>query len=1280
VRLLDQFDGGGEPFEGDRTIVWCSLPANALVTRATLTVAPVLPPSVRTFVETLRLAPGGPAYGATVQGTGDALLIDFHARRAALRIEGLGAVSGTSLAVDIGGGVFLSVGKDGTIPALQNQDFDFSTGVLPGVAALRLRLRATGLPADTTPLTLSIATMPANITLRFGKLLPFFSRTGELGVPVTTPDITTAIQRAQADATVVNGYCQIPVIVHSDTLGRIALTIDVQYLGSAALMPAGLREVVLPFDHASVTTTAPTALQAMVPAGAVVQAPQTALAVRGGFEASRVAYGPTGPTPQSPLLHCSATETLAQRLTPQVDITVSGIDLFVAADGPAARLALDLRVDAGGKPGTASLLAGPATLDLTGDPSGRLQWCSATLKTPALLTGSSPSWLVVQAIDGSAQIGGASAAGSGLVGGGPAVLTQIGGASAVLTQIGGASAAGAPTPQRSADAGFSWRVAGAAAPLLLRLRNVPDRFHMPIDFVAGSGAQARRVSLAAYDAAGKIDAVLDRAEIAGAVQDYIALAVPAPCADREVLENTRFTAWAAQGGTLVEQPAVGATTRQGVVLIETFRDQPAATLLDDTPIPRALAFSVDGGTLFVAEPRALQAIDLQTGSQSTLGHGLSAIGLAANRGGNLLLVLDANGLSTVEVTSGQVVPILPLADAAAMALSPDGGIAYVAGSARIVAFDLNRLVSLFDIATGSPAIAVSGDGSVLAAIDPNTFRVVSFDAMRGTPAWSVAPAGGLVPVALAFAADGSSLYVLAEPQISPVRAAAVGTGGGPTLFVYDGRGRQMQSLELANAGFGSSGLGSVGLVVKPQGDRVYVAGTALALDPSGGRLAAVEDGTAITVVAVGDRRPVGWALTAGQVAPAPLRDADPTLVGAVLTEGALSLVRAVSGCAHELAVAAATVPSFASRRSAGAPEAVAEVFWYDPTGVVLRSDLLALPAASAVVTQSRRLTPPLGSAQAETRISVTGGACLLDTVSLRAVATLLQGAGWQPDASLPARIMSSADAQGRTWRNLGADDGAVVQSVPLVAGVPLALGFDGQVVAGEPSLALRFVDGGGVALGADVAVALVASAFRQQPAKLSPPANAASVSVRILLPAGSALRVNSLALTPDPAAPVPVGFIAQSPGELHVTAARIVYDIAPGALPAVPPNGLVAPTPPGAAPGTGGSSGDDCCRKTTAALGTITRALPSAMAWPTPRIIVQPAAIEPELRAVPGIGPARERRLVAAGITSVSGLAAASPERIGTALVGPATTPELVATLIEEARSLLLGRARGGGP
>lgn len=1290
MRLFDRYDGGGDPFEGDRTIVWRSLPVNAVVTKATLTLAALLPPGARTFVERLRFGATGPAYGATIDPNGSGVLIDFHARRTALRIDGLATIAAKSLSVDIGGGVFLAVGADGTIPAQPNSFFNFNSGVLPGVTAQRMRLADATLPPDLSAVSVGIATMPANLTLRFGKLLPFFSKTGDLALPVTTPDITAAVQRALGDAAIVDGYYAIPLVVHSDTLGRLSVTLDVCYLGAAPLMPAGLREVVLPFDLASVTTTDPSALQAILPAGAVARSPQTALAVRGAFDASRVAYGPTGSTLEAAPLRCSADATIAQKLQPVEDLTVSGVDLFVAAEGPAARLALDLRADADGKPGTVSLLPKPATLDLAGDPTGRRRWVTAPLKPPALLSGGTRYWLVVQAIDGAAQLGAFAAADPAL------------------------------TPQRSSDAGFSWRGSGASPPVLLRLREVPDRFHMPIDFVAGTGPQAVRVSLAAYDPLGKIDAVLDRPEIAGAVQSYIAKSAPAPCATGEVLRNPQFVEWAAQGDVLAVLPPVPtapsgpppgelatATPGYEVLLLETFLDQPGARLLEGEAVPSALAFSADGALLFVVQQGGVKAVNPSDGSFRDLGVPLHPLALLADPLGGGLLAADGTGLQAIDPVTGQSQLVAPLAGAMAMAMAPDGTVAYVVGSGEIAAVDLRTRTPRyrFTLATPGKSIAVSPDGASLAAIDQSALRVVTIDAATGAPGWIASLPSGQMPQAVAFAADGSGVYLVADARSTPPGGTVPATTNGSalTLFAYDANGRQRDVLPL-----GVSTGGVAAIAVKPQGDRVYVAGTPLALDPGGGRLAVGVNGAAVGVVAVGVRRPSGWTLTAGQVEPVALPDFfaagaappdDPGRIAALVTEGALSQVCPVAEtCRHDLSVAAIT-PQRLARSTA---EAVAEIFWYDAAGAFLHADALPVPAANIVVTQRRRLTPPSGSAQAEIRVSVTGGFCAFDEVSLVATDALLQDDAWQPDPTLPARLVASSDASGIVWRNLGASDGALTQSATLSSAAPLELGFRGAVVSGQPALSIGFLDTGGALIGSLAEVVLEARAFEQQSAQLLPPPGAAIASARILLPAGSALRVVQLALTARPAATVPCGFIAQAPGELHVSTASIVYDIASGPAPAPPAAGLVAPTPPGGTPGAGGA--DCCCAEP--APGTLAHTLrplpenlridrPPAQArppvrqaaamwreaavWPKAPVRGMPPAGVPTLEDIPGVGAARNRRLNAAGIATVADLASATPEQVNAALAGPATTLALAASLVERARALLAARTAGSG-
>ncbi len=1225
MRLLDLYDGSDDPFEGERTIIWRSLPANAVVTKATLTLTPILPPGASTYTETLGLGPAGPGFGATIQQAGTGVVeIDFHARRTANSIAGLPAVTTPTLSVDIGGGVFMAVGANGTVPAQPGSNFDFSTGALPGIAALRMRLASWTLPADRSGLSLGIATMASNLTLRFGKRLPFWSKTGELAVPATTPDITDAVQRALADATVSNGFYAIPLVAHSDTLGRLTIALDVTYLGSAPLVPPGLREVVLPYDYAGVTTTAPSALQADIPAGAVVVSPQTALQVRGAFDASRVAYGPTGPTNEATTIRCSATETLAQPLLPASDTNISGVDLFVAAEGPAARLALDLRADFDGKPGATSLLVKPVPFDLTGDAAGQRRWVNVAVAPAALLNGGARTWLVVQALGGAAQVGVDAAAD-------PTRLTQ-----------------------RSTDAGFSWRHAGLAGPLLSRLRTLPDRFHMPIDFVAGAGAQAQRVSLAAYDPLGKIDAVIDRPEIAAAVQAAVTQSVPAPCIAIEIMQNADFSQWVAQGTTLAEDAAIDTGTGGAITLVETFFDQQVETLLAGGG-PQALAWSADGLTLFASFRGGVYRIDPRTLATVPVINKLNALALATDPVGGTLYAVDGNALLAIDPEQGTQATVFTTGDAQVLVLSQDGARAYVGGKKFVVAFDLTTGTELFNVlvVASSPTLALAPDGRTLVTADQSTGSVLTFDATSGTPGWT-ATLPSLTPQAVAVGADGASVYALGVPD-----------AGANALFAFDAGGRMRPSLTL---GFQADG--ATALLVKPQGDRVYLASAAAALDPAGGRLG-VGTGSAIAVVTVGARAPVGWTLTAGQVAPLRSPD-DPTAIAAVLESGSLSQVRAVSpNCLHDLTVIASVN---ALRQQS--PDGVAEVFWLDAVGTLLRTDSQTLPISTRAVTQQLRLSPPSGSAQAEVRVRVAGGSMLLETVSLKSIDALLQAEAWKPDPTALSRILATADATGTVYRNLGAGDGALVQSVAAPAS-PLMLDFQGGVVAVGATIEFAYQDANGVPLGPVQSIALDGPAFAGQPALLAePPTGApagATLRARIVLPAGGALRVERLVLQPRPMATVPCGFIAQSPGTLHVANAQIVYDWRPGAPPAPPPGGLANPTPPDMSPGDPSCGCEPAPSAAALGLGAI---LPKPVAVGASVRTVRASAIpEPALTDVNGIGPGRVRRLTAAGIATVRDLAAATPEQIAAVLAGPAASAELAAGLIEKASEMLSAHA-----
>ena len=1261
MRLHDRYDGADDPFEGERTIVWRSLPEGAVVTKATITVEPRMPPGATLYAETLRFGAAGPAFGATLRQAGATVTeIDFHARRTAIGFSGIATSAANALSVDIGGGVFLSVGKDGTIPATPpGSVFPFTGGLLPGLGALRLRLDTATLPADLATVTIGIATMPSNLTLRFGKQSPFFARNGDLGQPATTPDITAAVQRALTDSPVSAGFHTVSLVVHSDTLGRLAITIDVDYLGTAPLLPAGLREVVLPYGFASVADSDPAALSARLPAGAAIVAPQTALQLRGAFDASRVAYGPTGTTIEGASTACSASQTLAQPLTPDADITVTGLDLFVAADGPAARLAVDIRTDSDGKPGQASLLPKAVPFDLQGDATGQRRWTNVPITPAALLVAGKPIWIVVQALDGSASLGAATAPASGLI-------------------------------QRSSDAGFSWRHAGLAAPLLLRLRHVPGRFAMPIDFVAGAGPAARRVALSAYDALGKIDAVIDRPEIAAAIQAALAATVPAPCTALQLLANPDFAQWMAVGAGLGPATTIALGSEDWADLIDSFFDRIVATPYVDLGPPTAFAFGNDGATLYALADGKVTGFDTSRFEAFPLASVPDAVALAAAPRGGRLYAAGGSNLTAIDLATGATEGIdRSFSGAQALLLAPDGGTAFLADRSTIVAHDLLTGLIRWRAAFTAIAIALSADGATLVAADAQQPRLATFAAASGQPGWTMRLPDGRLPLGVGAAARGGGFYA--------VGAGATASGiVDLALIAVTATGRAGQSVTLPIA----PATGRLNLLVKPQGDRVYIAPLAMALDPAGARLVAGGgiSGAGVIAVPVGARRPSGWSLTAGRTDPVEAGDTPPRIEAALApdggTDGALSQVVAVSpGCSHELAVTARLIGGYGFRAmangSARLPEAAADLFWLDASGALLRADTLALPPSRLAVTQSLRVTPPATSAQAEIRLRVASGVCVLRGVTLRMTDAALRDDAWQRDPTAASPAVASDDADGVLYSNPGIGMAALTQQVALETTGAWVLDLQASAranPAGEvPGVEIQYLDALGAGLGGAQAFPVTAPAFAAAPALLNVPIAAAGAQVRLTLPAGASLRVRRLQLRPRPMAVLPCGFIAQSPGTLHVSNARIVYDLAPATAPGLPAMGLSSPTPPGSSPG------DPACAVESGADMAATvfpSVLPAPARQASPRLAEKPAAagratMPAPIAAVPltdidGIGTARAQRLQTAGIATLRDLAAASPARVLVALGGAVgVTPALVAALIARAKDRL---ATADGP
>jgi hypothetical protein len=234
------------------------------------------------------------------------------------------------------------------------------------------------------------------------------------------------------------------------------------------------------------------------------------------------------------------------------------------------------------------------------------------------------------------------------------------------------------------------------------------------------------------------------------------------------------------------------------------------------------------------------------------------------------------------------------------------------------------------------------------------------------------------------------------------------------------------------------------------------------------------------------------------------------------------------------------------------------------------------------------------------------------------------------------------------------------------------VGVDRDAAGMGPYVDIRYQDKAGAPVGTPDRIALGAVGFARHPASLNAPDNAASAQVRIVMPAGGGISVEQLQILPQRMAEVPVGFVAQSPGELHVSSGQIVYDWKALAPPAPPAGGLSPPTPPDYKPGD-----PECCACETA---------PSAASAGKPTILPAPlasaaiaTAIDAPLTAVNGIGAARAERLTAAGIRTARDLAAAYPTHVTAALTGTGpVTPALVANLIKNANALLAGAPNGG--
>jgi len=503
MKLLDQYDGSETPFEGDRTLLLNGLPAGVRIIHARINLTPIdTSGGSDPFTETITFTGNSGDWGTTKAANADWVEVDFHARRTLAKVTGSN-LNNATLQIDLGG-AYVEINDKGALAAPDGTPFSISGDEerLPGLTVIKFKLSNTGTAPDIQEVVVRSA--PSNVSIRLGNLAPFWTRVGEITAPQDSTDFAQILQAFVTNLEATNGFYKLPLTIHSDTLARLSVTVEIEYLFEAALLPAGLDEVSLPFDYGSVANIEEGVLQVALPPNAQVVPRNTTASVIGAFDDSRIVYGPMGSTdaPGEALVSPSSTQAQPIRLNESTGATA--VDLLLAAVTRTVRLQLDLREDLDGKPAGASLLTDNVEFSLDRETAGQATWTSVPLPQEFQFQAQQNIlyWLIVQSLEGEA-------------------VWRVKAADADTLGL-----------QNTQNGGLSWRlstVEDIADPLaaLFRLRYQPDRYQVPIELEIGSGAGAQRVKLDRFQPLGRVEFALDLPEVAKAFNGYNRLALPA---------------------------------------------------------------------------------------------------------------------------------------------------------------------------------------------------------------------------------------------------------------------------------------------------------------------------------------------------------------------------------------------------------------------------------------------------------------------------------------------------------------------------------------------------------------------------------------------------------------------------------------------------------------------------------------------------------------------------------------------------------------------------------
>ena len=613
MKLTETYSGQNERFEGDLTLWLRTLPVGAVATRAVVTLAP---PQFSSQQETITFSNGQGELGAVKRLSGNDLEVDFRARRTLAAVTPRPGATGTAtLQVDMGG-AYVGVAQDGTFnssasPWQVNFDPPNPQLDLPGLTVTRFKLHQA--PRSFNLASVSIRSVASNLQVSLGQMAPFWVHLGELSKMQTSPDFADVLNFFLTTTEAQNGFYHIPLVVHSDTLARLDITLSIDYLLEQSILPPHLSEVDLPYDFSTLPGSEEGLLTVRLPRGAVPVEGRTSAAIRGTFDPSRLAMGEAGAMPALGALTLSPHCTLAQALTPTREIELTAVDLPLANTQPGlAGLHLSLMSDADGKP-TGEILASAEVSVGKELPDGSV-WGSADLAEALRLLPGERYWLVVQSRDGEA-------------------FWSVDQGDALH-----------PPLQCSRDGGLSWRTAsgtGLAAPLAAeyRLRHMPQRFSLPVQLQIGEGPSAVRRRLDEYAAAGKIEFSFDFAQKLREHLDQPEVSGPSP--DQPPLCNPDFALPGPQDAT---RRLFGFDSFCYWMINSNVDLSRGLNLSHERYIRLSIG---DGPPVRIdcagAEPRRTQAEEIVGAINRTLGETIATLTVGASGAGRFLTLQSASG-------------------------------------------------------------------------------------------------------------------------------------------------------------------------------------------------------------------------------------------------------------------------------------------------------------------------------------------------------------------------------------------------------------------------------------------------------------------------------------------------------------------------------------------------------------------------------------------------------------------------------------------------------------